>query len=571
MKMNRLLKNIYFRKSLTLLFFSKSRCIVFMGLCFFSVHLSASPLTNLTFNLLDESQFYKEGLRLYELQKYDSAIIFFTKAIEINQSNSIYFGYRGASERKLKKYDLALSDFNKAIESNDKISWLYYERGKVKEILEKFELAEADYDISIKLDAKNYNAIYSRVYVYRRLKKYEAGLKDINFLIKQFPNKYYGNYYERGQIYFEMEEYALAIIDFNVFINSERKDAFYDAFYARGVSYTMLNKSDSAITDLKKAIEIKPSSSFAYRYIGLAYAQKLDSVKSRTYFDKSIELDSKDVSATYYYYGKAEYLFGNCQKALGLIKKGEEKATPNQTYYSNYYNVRGLVKGCVKDTTGALDDFETAIKMDAKDYEAYFNRIKLLHADAKHLKQTREYIEQVIDIYPNKKDLPFLYTMDALYSMYLADTIQAEKSYKKAIKMAPEKGYVYYNLAAYYFYFRNRVEYNTIIIESLQKSINIQKDKSDYYILLGMAYAIIDNDNIKACETLNTANKECKESKGIKKLETLFCKGKGRPKEIGTNFLIIPDEATSLEGYFYHPPPSEELVNRIISLIHEQF
>jgi tetratricopeptide (TPR) repeat protein len=495
--------------------------------------------------------------------------MFFTKAIEINQSNSIYFGYRGASERKLKKYDLALSDFNKAIELDDKSSWLYYERGKVKEIVEKFELAEADYDISIKLDAKNYNAIYSRVYVYRRLKKYEAGLKDINFLINKFPNKFYGNYYERGQIYFEMGEYALAIKDFNVFINSGRDDNFFDGFYGRGVSYAMLNKSDSAITDLKKAIEIKPSSSLAYTYLGLAHAQKMDSVKSRTCFVKSIELSSKDLSVTYYYYGKGEYLFGNCKKAIELMKKGEESATKNEKYYSSYYNIRGLVKSCLKDTTGALADFEIAIKMDANDYEAYFNRIKLLRSDVKYLKQTREYIEQLINIYPNKKELPFLYTMEALYSMYLVDTLQAEKSYKKAIEVAPEKGYVYYNLAAYYFYFRNRVEYRTNIIESLQKSISVQKDTPNSYILLGMAYAIIDNDNIKACETINTADKECKDGKDIKTLKTLFCKGKGRPKEIGTNYLTIPDGETSLGKYFLSPPPNEELIKKITSLIHE--
>jgi len=541
--------------------------------------VSAKHLTNPTFNLSkiiidkisDEVQFYNEGKRTYELQVYDSAIIFFTKAIALNPKKAIYYGYRGASEGMLKKYVEALSDLDKAIELDNHNSWLYYERGQVQKRVENFKAAIADYTKSIIIDSVNYDAIYARGFSNRKLGNYNDGLKDLDYLITKSPNKYWQYYFERGQIYFGLTEYAKAISDFNVCLNSgqiKQKEIIYAALFKRGVSYAITFKSDSAIADLQMVNKREPLES-SYKYLGLAYQQKGDSVRSRECFIKSIVMNPKTVD-TYFYYGRGEYYFGNCKKALELYTKGEKLASENQVYSTDHFRYRGLIKGCLNDTAGALEDFKISIKLDSNNYSAYVSRIALLHSDVQYLKQTREDIEQLIKIFPDKKQLTFLYTMDAIYSVYIGDTIQAEKLYKKAIENAHEKkGYTYYNLAAYYFYFRNRVEYRNAIIESLQKSIAIQKDKFDAYKLLVIAYTVIDNDADKGCETIKKAEKQFENTPEIKKMKSIACNGKaGKFKEIKCDYITISDDELlkPFSGAFSQPP-NAQLTERIVSLM----
>jgi tetratricopeptide (TPR) repeat protein len=507
-----------------------------------------------------------EGARLYELKKYDSAIVFFTRLITINPPKSIYYGYRGASERKLEKYDLALTDLNRAIKLDNENSWLYFERGIVLKSIEKFELAIKDFDTVISLDAKNHNAFFLRAYCNRKLGKYEEALKDYNVVIRMLP-EVYDLYSQRGIVYFEMEDYDKAINDFDVYLSSGMKEALYAILYKRGVSYAMVSKNDSAISDLQRVNEIEQSA-LVYKYLGLAYQQKRDSVKSRNCFIKSIQMDSTDIE-TYFYYGYGEYTYDNCKKALELYKKGEALANKNQIYLSVYYRKKGSIEGCLKDTTGALADFQMALKLDSNNYNAYFHRILFIHADLKYLNQTRDDIEKLIEIYPDKKELTFLYSMDAIYSVYMSDTIKAEHFYKKAIEISPEKGYTYYNLAAYYFYFRNRMEHSKLIIELLEKSITLQKNRVDFYKLLAMSYALINNDSEKSCEVAKLAENQFGNIPEIKKMKNGFCKNKRELKEMQTDYLVFPDEETSLKNYFLYPPPNKQLMEKIISLIHE--
>jgi hypothetical protein len=57
----------------------------------------------------------------------------------------------------------------------------------------------------------------------------------------------------------------------------------------------------------------------------------------------------------------------------------------------------------------------------------------------------------------------------------------------------------------------------------------------------------------------------------VKKLESVFCKEKERNlKGFRSEFFIISDDnETSLKKTFFDPPPNKQLMEKIISLIHE--
>ena len=99
------------------------------------------------------------GFYSYIAEDYKSAIEFFSKAIELEPNDFIYYHQRGQAYYKLKKYKKALCDFNKVIELNPEYAEAYLNRRLVKLKLKDFKGAKKDTEFILK-NAPNYvNAI----------------------------------------------------------------------------------------------------------------------------------------------------------------------------------------------------------------------------------------------------------------------------------------------------------------------------------------------------------------------------------------------------------------------------
>ncbi|WP_354634905.1 trypsin-like peptidase domain-containing protein [Planktothricoides raciborskii] len=92
------------------------------------------------------ADYYNQGLRNYNLKKYDLAIADYNQAIALDPNDSAAYYNRGIAYSDLKKYDLAIADYNKAIALDQNFANAYYNLGLIAEITGDVQTAIKNYE-----------------------------------------------------------------------------------------------------------------------------------------------------------------------------------------------------------------------------------------------------------------------------------------------------------------------------------------------------------------------------------------------------------------------------------------
>lgn len=158
------------------------------------------------------ADFIEKAEILHEEKDFQQAIIYYSKALEIDGNNYETYFNRGRCYEESGMKDDALSDYSSAISSNKSHSESYYWRASVNYDLSNFQEAANDWNQSIKL---NYN-IDSSLYWYAKsllnLKLYPKALEIINKFITNKPSDKEG-YVLRGECYALMKDPVNAKLD----------------------------------------------------------------------------------------------------------------------------------------------------------------------------------------------------------------------------------------------------------------------------------------------------------------------------------------------------------------------
>jgi tetratricopeptide (TPR) repeat protein len=224
---------------------------------------------------------------------------------------------RGFDAYNRKEWDDALSWYTKAIEKNPLSTEAFYNRGIVHDYLENYEKALKDYSKAIQRNPNFGKAYNNRGIVFFKIGMVDRAITDYTRAIALGP-AYADGYYNRGIVYVIIGEYAKAIDDYTMAI--EYNGQFENAFNNRGIVFYELGNYQAAIEDYARAIELSPSFVDAYFNRGLAYI------------------------------GLAETLIRSDKDPGELIIK-------SSPVYER-----------------AVEDFSTAIALDAKYAKAYYNR-----------------------------------------------------------------------------------------------------------------------------------------------------------------------------------------------------
>ncbi|KAL5474836.1 hypothetical protein EMCRGX_G026856 [Ephydatia muelleri] len=96
---------------------------------------------------------------LFKEQKFEAAIVEYTRAIELDPAVAIYYGNRSFAHIKLENYGYALTDANKALELDGTYVKGYYRRASANMALGKFKLALKDFEAVKKVRPKDADAI----------------------------------------------------------------------------------------------------------------------------------------------------------------------------------------------------------------------------------------------------------------------------------------------------------------------------------------------------------------------------------------------------------------------------
>ena len=206
------------------------------------------------------------------------------------------------------------------------------------------------------------SAIFVRV---GKLEEFEAqqAIDKYSQTIKRDPNDA-NAYYDRGNAYFDNNEYDKAIADYTEAIRLDPK--YGDYYTERGDAYQYGKKNyDKAIADYTEAIQLNPENLYAYNNRGSAYCERKDYGRAIADHTKAIELDPNNAifynSRCWTYGNKREYdkAIADCNQAIQLDPED-----------ANIYHSRGFAYLGKKDYDKAIADFEVALRLDPDLQEA---------------------------------------------------------------------------------------------------------------------------------------------------------------------------------------------------------
>ena len=178
--------------------------------------------------------------------------------------------------------------------------------------------------------------------------------------IKLDPN-YASAYFNRGQIYMELNQFDRAISDYDQAIrldSSIAKDGF--AYNNRGVAYMRLEKCDRAIADFDLAIRLSPNYAKAYANRGIAYKKLEQFNRSILDYGEAIRLDPTNADS-YIGRGGVYDRLNQYDKAIVDLSQAIE-LDPNSAYA---YNNRGAVYLQLNNSFLGCSDLKKACYMSA--------------------------------------------------------------------------------------------------------------------------------------------------------------------------------------------------------------
>jgi tetratricopeptide (TPR) repeat protein/protocatechuate 3,4-dioxygenase beta subunit len=226
--------------------------------------------------------------RLKEAEKaFREARAHYSKAIELNPSESGHWHWRGETYWKMKQWDKALADLSQAISLNPHESWHWGIRGGIYTDMERWDEAIVDFSKAIELEPNQGHYRLMRGVCYLELGEANKALEDYTKAIEVNPEDAH-YWHMRATVYLKLGESNNAVADWTKAIELKPEDAHY--WQMRGVSYLELGGPNKAIADFSKAIELEPNQDHYWHMRGVSYLELGELNKASADYSKAIEL-----------------------------------------------------------------------------------------------------------------------------------------------------------------------------------------------------------------------------------------------------------------------------------------
>jgi tetratricopeptide (TPR) repeat protein len=167
-------------------------------------------------------------------------------------------------------------------------------------------------------------------------------------------------------------DYQEAIKNFNQAIELEKDLAV--AYSDRCLAYLQLQDYHQAVTDCTQAINFAPDNFEAYLNRGVAHYRQGDYSAAIVDHNRAVALKPSDFRA---YYNRALARAGDGKDSEAILDFNlalTQIPRISSLLLADIYNDRGLAHFVLQDIQAAMLDFNLAIRLNANDYRAYFNR-----------------------------------------------------------------------------------------------------------------------------------------------------------------------------------------------------
>ena len=256
----------------------------------------------------------------------------------------------------------ALIHFSKAIELNPSYVDAYCNRALVKENLFDYNGAIQDYNIALNLNPADTEAFAGRAIAKYYLRDFNGVIDDFTKVISLKPslNILCVSYNYIGLAKTDLKDYQGAIQAYNKAI--ELDSTFAKAYNNRALVKSKLDDSEGAIKDYDKAIKLDSLWAAVYCNRALEKNENEDYKGALTDFNKAIELDSSDAVN----FAGRGLTKDNLKDYKGAIQDYDKAIQLDSTYTTAYSN-RGSVKIELNQKNEACKDFKKALALGDKE------------------------------------------------------------------------------------------------------------------------------------------------------------------------------------------------------------
>jgi len=192
---------------------------------------------------------------------YEAAIHYYSEAIEIDKSYTIAYNSCGFAYYKLKQFDKALDNYHKALKLEPNNGDILGNVATIYEVLNEFEKARIYYYESLKYDSLSNSINYGIMVALSRIEfdlgNYNESAELCYKIIGKLEKVKDAPHGTLGLVYMAMEKYDSAIVHLNKAIEYNPNWCHY--YNNRGYSISCLGDENEALKNYNKAIEINPT------------------------------------------------------------------------------------------------------------------------------------------------------------------------------------------------------------------------------------------------------------------------------------------------------------------------
>lgn len=211
----------------------------------------------------------------YYLGNYKASLANISSYLEFNPTSSEALNNRGLVYQELKEFRLGIDDFSKAIELEPSEHLYFKNRADIQQELIKYfknreKRPKSNYTKEVEKKDKTRYIRDEEIHFWfnSNLEKLIfRSIKDYLVVLKEDPECDKADIYlQIAETYYDLNRFEDSISYYTRSISNDSKNAY--SFYCRGLSFYILENFDRAINDIDKAITIEPNNS-AYKDLRL--------------------------------------------------------------------------------------------------------------------------------------------------------------------------------------------------------------------------------------------------------------------------------------------------------------
>lgn len=294
------------------------------------------------------------------------AIFNYRKAIGLRSHYPDAFNALGNVLYNQGQFGEALANYQQAAKLDRRHKWALLNSGLAYNNLEQYEEAIKQYDKALKLDKKYTEAYINKGYALGKLGRNEEAVKEYKQAIALSPS---------FQLAFTNWRYLLPLLPSKELATREFEEAAVQAgtagaYQELGHLYLYdLKKSDLALKNYQKALEINSSNADIYLDIGNAHAEILDYETALGFYKTALEKDKTYAYAAHniaFYLGKMgryEEAYANWEEAVDLYRQEIDHPKLRWNVW-NYFYLGSILRDTFKDYEGSERVLQEGLKKD---------------------------------------------------------------------------------------------------------------------------------------------------------------------------------------------------------------